>query len=191
MFEQNNVGVRLLSPLAASVSDLEPGEAQVAYYSCAAQLIAETLPEDGCEEEEEEEEGGGKGYYCGGVDALGAGGGSNGEMEVLRNGDDDDDDDEEEESGDPAYDTLFKTLGQHGDSNIFPPLDGSAFYLNICRINHSCEPNVRVEYVDKGASSAGGGLTAQVRVLRPIAVGEELVQAYVFCSMVLPSFSCL
>jgi hypothetical protein len=56
-------------------------------------------------------------------------------------------------------------LGQHGDSNIFPPLDGSAFYLNICRINHSCEPNVRVEYVNKGAYSAGGGgLTAQVRV---------------------------
>ena len=63
---------------------------------------------------------------------------------------------EEEESGDPAYDAMFRVLEEYGDTTIFPPVDGAAFYLKICKINHSCEPNVRVEYKHGNTSAVEG-----------------------------------
>ena len=44
MFEQNNVGVRLQSPLAEKVGALCPGEDEVKFWSEAVQKIAATLP---------------------------------------------------------------------------------------------------------------------------------------------------
>ena len=58
---------------------------------------------------------------------------------------------------------------------IIQPLDGTAFYLNICKINHSCAPNMYVKY----ASSADHGVCAEVISLRDIAEGEELLQSYI------------
>jgi len=127
----------------------------VKHYSCTAQLIAGMLPV--CMEEEEEEE-------------------------MEKGEEEEEDEDEEELSGDPSYDALFRTLNEHGDTAIFPPLDGAAFYLNICKINHSCEPNVRVEYTEEdgaGVENRARALIASVRILRPIAEGEELVQSYI------------
>ncbi len=133
MFEQNNVGVRLQSPLADKVGMLEPGEEQVKTWSTAVEQIAATLPPPmecmECEDEEEEE---GEGV---------------GERE---------EEEEEEESGDPAYDAMFRVLEEYGDTTIFPPVDGAAFYLKICKINHSCEPNVRVEYKHGNTSAVEG-----------------------------------
>ena len=48
--------------------------------------------------------------------------------------------------------------------------------MSAAAINHSCVPNVRVEYVNKGVD---GGLMAEVKVVRPIGAGEELVQSYI------------
>lgn len=58
---------------------------------------------------------------------------------------------------------------------LIPPLDGTAFYINICKINHSCDPNMYVKY----ASSVEHGVFAEVVSLRGIAAGEELLQSYI------------
>ena len=155
MFEQNNVGVRLSSPPAVRVEALHAGDKSTAYYATVARQVADSLSYDdfGMEDEHEYEE----------------------EEEVDKG-----DEMEEEEAGDEAADAdyrdLQRTLETHGILSLFPPLDGAAFYLTICRINHSCVPNVRVEYVNKGVD---GGLMAEVKVVRPIGAGEELVQSYI------------
>jgi len=86
-------------------------------------------------------------------------------------------------SGDIYYDQLRSLIGEHGADTIFPPLDGTSFYRGICKINHSCIPNVLVTYqsspLQPGVMGLTSGLVAAVRVVRPIVPGEELVQAYV------------
>jgi hypothetical protein len=62
-----------------------------------------------------------------------------------------------------------------GAERLFPPLDGTAFYPVICHINHSCEPNVAVNY----AVNTEEGLVAQMHALRDISDGEELLQSYI------------
>ncbi len=72
-----------------------------------------------------------------------------------------------------AWENEYAELG--GFDALCPPLDGTAFYRTICKVNHSCEPNVRVEYTclpDKG-------LVAQLVAVRPILPNEELVQSYI------------
>jgi hypothetical protein len=44
------------------------------------------------------------------------------------------------------------------DPSLFPPLDGTSFYTNICLVNHSCSPNVLVEYVTVPGDGNVGGL---------------------------------
>lgn len=99
--------------------------------------------------------------------------------------------DEQEEGEEEAMETTLVPLGSgpvdenlaslremietHGMNTLFPPLDGTAFYALICRINHSCEPNVRVTYVN----SPEFGLQAHLLALRPILPGEELLQSYI------------
>lgn len=102
-----------------------------------------------------------------------------------------DDEDEEEEEDDninqkPAelsdinmpsakLQSLKEIISSTGEDNLFPPLDGTSFYTTICRINHSCVPNVMVRYtVDPGA-----GLCAEMIALRDIQENEELVQSYI------------
>ena len=169
MFEQNNVGVRLSGPLEARVAELRPEDKQVPHFASLAQQIANTLEEDSMMEDD----------CCHVI----SNGGEYGDMEEEEEGDDDGREEEEEEQELADYYTaLQNTVHSVGSLNLFPPLDGAAFYLNICRINHSCVPNVRVEYVDRGPNDAEGrmgGLSAVVRVLRPIAQGEELVQSYI------------
>ena len=58
---------------------------------------------------------------------------------------------------------------------LYPPLDGTAFYSTICKINHSCVPNVMVKYT----STLESGLIAQLHTLRSIDPGEELLQSYI------------
>ena len=76
---------------------------------------------------------------------------------------------------DEKFLALQEMIEMHGLNTLYPPLDGTAFYGTICRINHSCDPNVRVTYVN----SESYGLQAHLLALRPINIGEELVQSYI------------
>jgi hypothetical protein len=76
---------------------------------------------------------------------------------------------------DPSIAALREMIEEYGVETLYPPLDGTAFYSVICRINHSCDPNVRVTYIN----CPQRGLLASLIALRPIAAGEELVQSYI------------
>jgi hypothetical protein len=79
-------------------------------------------------------------------------------------------------SGDEQLDEIRRIVSREGGiDNVFPPLDGTAFYDTICKMNHSCVPNAVVVY----ATSEGRGLVAQVRALRDILEGEEVLQSYI------------
>lgn len=69
---------------------------------------------------------------------------------------------------------MLKAVAREGDESLFPPLDGTAFYLLTCKINHSCDPNVIVTY-----TTTEKGLQARLLVLKDIAIGEEFVQSYI------------
>ena len=168
MFEQNNVGVRRTSPLGRACLGLSPHAPEAAALAEAAACIAASLEEmawedcgDDCEEEEEEEDG---------EDAEG---------EVAQGAGEEDEDlfpMTDEVAADPSLAQLHETLNTHGLEALFPPLDGTAFYALICKINHSCEPNVLVRYEP---AEPGAPLLARLTALRDIAPGEELVQSYV------------
>jgi len=61
---------------------------------------------------------------------------------------------------------------------IFPPLDGTAMYATVCKMNHSCDPNVIVLYKRQGWGSRHP-LTAYCVALRDIAPGDELTISYI------------
>jgi hypothetical protein len=68
-----------------------------------------------------------------------------------------------------------EVISVEGEDKIFPPLDGTAFYCILCKLNHSCIPNVRVKYaMDKDL-----GLVAELFAIKPIFPGEELLQSYI------------
>jgi len=188
MFEQNNVSVNLVNPLQTFVTSLQPGQAAVAHFASATQMIADSLEEEEEEEAEEdgedwesmdeeegeegeegEEENDGENdgdMYCMDVGAFPANSNIPIPATIKR------------ATTDVAFDTLTSVLQHNGPENIFPPLDGAAFYLKICKINHSCEPNVRIQTAAH-AAGCGLGLRAQAISLRPIAAGEELTQSYI------------
>eukprot|EP01038_Epipyxis_sp_PR26KG_P013791 gene13791-18498_t len=150
MFEQNNVGVRLSSPVVLYISSLDSGQYdEIARIRSIAEDIANNIPD--CAEDEWEDEG------------------DTEELSIFENM-------EEGNNQDTPYHALIAYCNEQGEDTLFPPLDGTAFYMKICRINHSCEPNVIVKYTDFGE---GKGLTAVVNVLRPIVAGEELFQSYI------------
>lgn len=82
---------------------------------------------------------------------------------------------DEEETGDSSLNKLNSILKEYGVDSIFPPLDGTALYSMMCKINHSCSPNVRVKYV----FTREHGLVAELVALREIQPDEELVQSYI------------
>ena len=81
----------------------------------------------------------------------------------------------DEEPGNEALKELKSLVEENGEDMLYPPLDGTAFYLTLCKINHSCEPNVVVKYTSKPS----GGLVAQLFAVRDIVPGEELLQSYI------------
>ena len=89
------------------------------------------------------------------------------------------DEEHEQPTGDVALDTLRSLIHETGSDRLFPPLDGTALYSTLCKINHSCEPNVLVTYT----CTQEYGLVAKLHALRPIMDGEELLQSYVDQSM--------
>lgn len=165
MFEQNNVGVRLTNPVLTYVKKMDDSSESEIIESMLEDVkeISKNLEEDDCEWEDV--------------------GGDEEEDEVT-----DDLNDKEKETPEVILETqptnpklieLMEILTNDGQDNIFPPLDGTAFYKTICKINHSCNPNCIVKYT----SDPVHGLVAQVFALRDIDEGEEMVQSYIDQSM--------
>jgi hypothetical protein len=170
MFERNNVGVRLRNPVLNYIDNLVPNDPSTVQILEVTNNIVNNLDDNSSSDEEYNNNDHGDG----------------------ENDDDDDDDDDDEEAnclgeshnsdvddveltGDNNLDSLRTLIQSNGPDNIFPPLDGTAFYTKICRINHSCEPNCIVKY----SCDRKLGLIAKVYCLKKIEVGDELVQSYI------------
>ena len=82
---------------------------------------------------------------------------------------------DDDETGDSSLDKLNTILREYGVDSIFPPLDGTALYSMMCKINHSCSPNVRVKYL----FTKEHGLVASLIATREIQPDEELLQSYI------------
>eukprot|EP01031_Cornospumella_fuschlensis_P038636 gene38636-46969_t len=177
MFEQNNVGVRLRNPVAAFVDSIESFEQADMFARellSDVQLIAANLENEVC------------------MDDACSEGGDDDEYEDIEDGEEEENvvstedgvvnaaDVIDESTGNPDLDIVHDTISQYGEDSFLPPLDGTAFYFMICKINHSCIPNVIVKYVP---SENAEGLVAQLVALRDILPGEELVQSYVDASL--------
>lgn len=78
-----------------------------------------------------------------------------------------------------AETNLQTIIDRDGIDRLFPPLDGTAFYSLICRINHSCDPNVIVKYNVSEMAAFREPLQGKLYALRDIHPGEELVQSYI------------
>eukprot|EP01041_Mallomonas_annulata_P001861 gene1861-3608_t len=155
MFEQNNVGVRLANPVGEFILKLhkDSPEDEVQYFLTRTKDIVKLLEEDTCWEEDCEE-----------VDVDDSDeDDDNDEVEDEDNQDEQDqlseditqlqlNEGDESKVADKetvkmsAYDELQQLIAEEGIEVLYPPLDGTAFYTNICKINHSCTPNVIVKY---------------------------------------------
>lgn len=89
----------------------------------------------------------------------------------------------EQRSKSPNFLKFINILGNYDIDSIFPPLDGTSFYLNICKINHNCNPSVKVCYELQNDStnneSKYHGLVAVVKSLDFIEKGSEIFQSYI------------
>lgn len=164
MFEQNNVGVRLSSPLVSFMEKLKPESDHNSSLLAVVEDIVCCIEEEGCWEEDCEED------------------------NIVE----DEDSEEEEEKGEIVprsdFEKLQDIIQQEGSETLFPPFDGTAFYSKICKMNHSCDPNVIIKYttatVPVSQTSGEGvtvrrGITAEVVALRDLEAGEELLQSYI------------
>eukprot|EP00750_Incisomonas_marina_P004306 INCI13458.19.p1 GENE.INCI13458.19~~INCI13458.19.p1 ORF type:complete len:619 (+),score=94.61 INCI13458.19:1695-3551(+) len=68
---------------------------------------------------------------------------------------------------------------------LFPAVDGAGMYPLICRMNHSCEPNVKVLFSaqQEMPRTSSRPARASVVALRPIKAGEELCFSYIDSSL--------
>jgi SET domain-containing protein len=79
------------------------------------------------------------------------------------------------DTGDLSLNKLNTILQEYGVDNLFTPLDGTALFSTLCKINHSCDPNVKVKY----AFTREYGLVATLTALKDIITGAELLQSYI------------
>jgi hypothetical protein len=70
---------------------------------------------------------------------------------------------------------LMKFISEEGEEVLFPPLDGTGFYLLTCKINHSCDPNVQIHYKNDSEK----GLVLEMKVIKEITKEEEFFQSYI------------
>lgn len=83
------------------------------------------------------------------------------------------------ETGDASLDKLKSVMHEYGADGIFTPLDGTALFSMLCKINHSCDPNVRVKYL----FTREHGMVARLVALKDIMPDTELLQSYIDQSM--------
>lgn len=157
MFEQNNVGVRVSSPVPSLLGGVMAGpELNGASLDELAGLVGqiEEFQEDGSDCCNSRDEGG---------DEAG------GETVAV----------EREED---RIATLQRAAAAERPDDMFAPLDGTALYSLVCCMNHSCRPNCVVRYPHGASSSTddkASSLVAQVVLLEEVAAGDELTQSYV------------
>ena len=72
----------------------------------------------------------------------------------------------ETEPTNPKLIELQEILISDGVDNIFPHLDGTAFYKTICKINHSCCPNCIVKYTSDPVHGFGADIGVWVGVFQ-------------------------
>jgi hypothetical protein len=179
MFEQNNVGVRLENPALKYVEHLIASqklaggqEAELRHMLACMDAIALKVEAEAEEEENEmelcevigqapEEEG--KDAEMEVSDSSGAGAAAAEVSPVAAQG-----------SIEEVIERIEALIEEYSAESMFPPLDGTSFYKRVCKINHSCEPNARVEYVVTDA-----GLVVNMLAVQDIRAGEELVQSYI------------
>ena len=148
--EQNQIGIRMPSPVAAYFQALGRcgiGEDGDAALNDIARAVVEVEPGSEGEGEEEEE--------------TGEGDEGVGEAEA------------EAEAGDEEAETYLQYAIQNAH-RVFPPLDGQGLFSVACLMNHACDANVQVQYPDGGAQP----LRARVVAQRDIAADEELSLCY-------------
>lgn len=184
MFEQNNVGVRLRNPIAILAAEAGPELAEKLLSEVqAVAMVVESECMDACEEEDEEyedidedeeDEPDGEAIDVAEEDGTTLATGEGEEVDSAK---------PMALTGDERVDRLRALIDQYGEDELFPPLDGTAFYFLTCKVNHSCLPNCLVTY----ASHESLGLVAQMNALRAIAPGEELVQSYIDQSLPVPA----
>lgn len=205
MFEQNNVGVRVSSPVAALLGGVVAGpELSGASVDELVGLVSriEEFQEsesdcdsgdEGGEEEsgkvpavEQEERMECRGLVAGGeekkgsVDDDGAPSACAGKGCCAE-------DVGSASLGDDRIATLQKAAATERPDEMFAPLDGTALYSLVCCMNHSCRPNCVVRYPrgicspssNNSADTRALPLVAQVVLIEEAAAGDELTQSYV------------
>jgi hypothetical protein len=173
-FELNNIDVVIPSPVQAFVQAIELLEGEGREAAVAAVAYAETrirdakrlraagevCPDEGEDDEDDDDD----------------------DDEDEDDEDDDEDDDDDETKGQDEGDDDEDSEDLRGSGADQPvgarlqrwakPYNGTALYSLVCCMNHSCVPNVRVEY-------ASGSNVAFVIANRDVEAGEELCISYV------------
>lgn len=152
MFEQNNVGVRVSSPVPSLLRGVTAGP------ELSGPSIDELAGLVGQIEEFQEDE-----------SDCDSGGEEKGKTVPV----------DWDEGG---IATLQKAAATERPDDMFAPLDGTALYSLVCCMNHSCRPNCVVRYprgASNSADSKASPLVAQVVLIEAVAAGDELTQSYV------------
>ena len=170
MFEQNNVGVRLENPLLSYAKSLREDSPGLSHFVAAVERIVASLEGGECLHD----------LFCVGhgdfIFCLVE------DVEMLEGESEDEHEFDEENINRPVVDmsddggegvtcgslsyepaaqltSLHSLIEEYSDDHsLFPPLDGTSFYTTICLMNHSCTPNVLVEYVSLPGDGRVGGL---------------------------------
>jgi hypothetical protein len=190
MFEQNQVGVRVPSPIGALVNKLHllavPLRQQV-----AKELLDIARRAGACDDEHSEDSSGDddSSRYDSSTGERREGNlvGAAATVEDSAMEDENEDEDEEGNSveeqragavadADADDDLLSEIEEMCQDADLyFPPLDGMAMFTLACCMNHSCDPNVRVAWCNK----PGAPIELELVSLRAIGEGEELCFSYI------------
>eukprot|EP00466_Bigelowiella_natans_P013507 jgi/Bigna1/76140/fgenesh1_pg.39_\ len=97
------------------------------------------------------------------------------EGEGGEGGDGEEEEEEGEEEGDEGEEMSIEDVLKNDDfvDSLLCPFDGAALFSLICTLNHSCSPNVVIDY-----GEGFGPARANVVALRDIEAGEELCFSY-------------
>jgi hypothetical protein len=154
LFELYSMGLRVPSAAGPWCRRLVEvgGEAEKRDAAALVDVCVEAAPDDGscgesCEDEDEDEEQG-----EGPTTAAPA------KRQRREAGGEEDEEDEEDEELSVGRIDEYLAAAADGELLEFPPLDGTALYWRICKLNHSCEPNCGVLFE---AGSAAARLVAR------------------------------
>ena len=185
MFEQNQIGIRVSSPLANVAKQMSHQSTTVEQSDHAMDIdvvemlldLADRVDEaDGMGEEEGEE--GEEGEAC--LDEFScvpcAPVGATEEDNVEEYEEDEADEADEADAGNEYEEAIarMQLVAQMGD-DYFPPLDGTALFTVGCSMNHSCAPNVSPVWSPDNDQPIAMHFVA----LKDIASGEELNFSYI------------